>query len=106
MLGEARDLAGELGDIEIQAEAIEWRVAALLALGKMTSARQELAVALQMAQHTRQPFILHVVEHYRSALALLEGRLAESEAAAERSREWGELLIGRDASGVCEIGRA
>jgi DNA-binding CsgD family transcriptional regulator/tetratricopeptide (TPR) repeat protein len=100
MLGEARDLAGELGDIEIQAEAIEWRVAALLALGKMTSARQELAVALQMAQHTRQPFILHVVEHYRSALALLEGRLAESEAAAERSREWGELLIGRDASGV------
>jgi DNA-binding CsgD family transcriptional regulator/tetratricopeptide (TPR) repeat protein len=103
MLAEARDLAGEIGDIEIQAEAMEWRVAALLALGEMASARQELAVAAQMAQHTRQPFILHVVEHYRSALALLEGRLAESETAAERSREWGQLLIGRDASGVYGI---
>jgi DNA-binding CsgD family transcriptional regulator/tetratricopeptide (TPR) repeat protein len=103
MLAEARDLAGELGDIEIQAEAIEWRVAALLALGNMASAREELAVALEMAEHTRQPFILHVVEHYRSALALLAGRLAESETAAERSREWGQLLIGRDASGVYGI---
>jgi DNA-binding CsgD family transcriptional regulator/tetratricopeptide (TPR) repeat protein len=103
MLAEARDLAGELGDIEIQAEAMEWRVATLLALGETASARQELAVALQMAQHTRQPFILHVVEQYRSALALLEGRLAESETAAERSRDWGQLLIGRDASGVYGI---
>jgi len=100
LLTEARDLAAELGDIEIQAEAMEWRVAALLAMGEIVSARGEIAVAAQMAEHTRQPFILHVVEHYRSALALLEGRLAESETAAERSREWGQLLIGRDASGV------
>lgn len=103
MLAEARDLARDLGDIEIQAEAMEWRVSALLALGEMASARGELAVASQMAEHTRQPFILHVVEHYRSALALLEGRLAESETAAQRSREWGQLLIGRDASGVYGI---
>jgi DNA-binding CsgD family transcriptional regulator len=103
MLSEARDLGAELGDIEIQAEAMEWRVAALLALGEIASARAELAIAAEMAQHTRQPFILHVVEHYRSALALLEGRLGESETAAERSREWGQLMIGRDASGVYGI---
>ncbi len=92
-----------LGDVEGQAEATNWRVSALMALGEIARAREELAIALDMAQHTRQPFILHVVEHYRSALALLEGRLAEAEAAAERSREWGQLLVGRDASSVYGI---
>jgi DNA-binding CsgD family transcriptional regulator/tetratricopeptide (TPR) repeat protein len=100
MLGEARDIAQELGDVEGQAEAVEWRVSALMALGEIATAREELEVAFEAAQQTRQPFILHVAEHYRSALALLEGRLAEAETAAERSREWGQLLIGRDASGV------
>ena len=66
-------------------------------------AREELAIALDMAQSTRQPFMLHVTEHYRSALALLEGHLAEADAAAERSREWGQLLVGRDASSVYGI---
>ena len=103
MLGEARDLAEEMGDVEGQAEATQWRVSALMALGEIVPAREELAVALDMAQNTRQPFILHVAEHYRSALALLEGHLAEAEAAAERSREWGQLLVGRDASGVYGI---
>src|SRR5262249_9407848 len=41
-----------------------------------------------------------VAEHYASALALLTGRLADAEAAAERSHEWGRLLRGRDASSV------
>jgi DNA-binding CsgD family transcriptional regulator/tetratricopeptide (TPR) repeat protein len=103
MLGEAAALAGELGEIEIQAEAMEWRVAALIAMGELATASRELAETQRMAEHTRQPFILHVVEHYRSAVALLEGRLAEAEQAAERSREWGRLLLGRDASGVYGI---
>ena len=100
MLTEAGELARELGDIEGQAEAAEWRVSALLALGEIGAAREEMAIASEAAQHTRQPFILHVAEHYRSALALLEGRLTEAEEAAERSRELGQLLVGRDASGV------
>ncbi len=103
LLGESRELAEELGDVEGQAEATNWRVSALMALGEIARAREELAIALDMAHHTRQPFILHVAEHYRSALALLEGRLAEAEAAAERSREWGQLLVGRDASSVYGI---
>jgi DNA-binding CsgD family transcriptional regulator/tetratricopeptide (TPR) repeat protein len=103
MLGEARDLAEEMGDVEGQAEATQWRVSALMALGEIVPAREELAIALDMAKSTRQPFMLHVTEHYRSALALLEGHLAEADAAAERSREWGQLLVGRDASGVYGI---
>ena len=103
MLGEARDLAEEIGDVEGQAEATQWRVSALMALGEIVPAREELAIALDMAKSTRQPFMLHVTEHYRSALALLEGHLAEADAAAERSREWGQLLVGRDASSVYGI---
>ncbi len=103
MLDEARELTEAMGDVEGRAEATQWRVSALMALGEIGPARQELMVALELAQHTRQPFNLHVSEHYRSALALLEGRLAEAEAAAERSREWGRLLVGRDASGVYGI---
>jgi DNA-binding CsgD family transcriptional regulator/tetratricopeptide (TPR) repeat protein len=103
MLGEARDLAEEMGDVEGQAEATQWRVSALMALGEIVPAREELTIALDMAKSTRQPFMLHVTEHYRSALALLEGHLAEADAAAERSREWGQLLVGRDASSVYGI---
>jgi DNA-binding CsgD family transcriptional regulator len=103
MLAEARDLGQEIGDIEIQAEATEWRVSALMALGAIERAREELGTALEMAQRLRQPFVVHVAEHYRSALALLAGNLAEAEAAAERSREWGRLLTGRDASAIFGI---
>ena len=47
--------------------------------------------------------MLHVAEHYGSALALCDGRLAEAEALAQRSHEWSRLLTGRDASGVYGI---
>ena len=103
MLTEARDLAAELGDLELQAEAMEWRVAALMALGQIDTATRELAIVHELANRTRQPFIVHVAEHYGSALALLQGRFADAEAAAERSREWGRLLTGRDASGIYGI---
>ena len=72
---------------------MEWRVATLVALGELEAARRELAVALRgVRAGTRQPFILHVAEHFGSALALSDGRLEEAEAMAERSREWGQLL--------------
>lgn len=99
MLTESRNLAAELGDIELQAEAMEWRIAALIALGDLEAARAELAVVYEMASRVGQPFIIHVAEHYRSAIALCDGRLAEAEATAERSFEWGRLLTGRDPSG-------
>jgi len=47
--------------------------------------------------------MLHVVEHYASAVALCDGRLDEAEALAQRSHEWSRLLTGRDASGVYGI---
>ena len=56
-----------------------------------------------MAERTGQPFMNHVAAHYGSALALCDGRLAEAEALARRSEEWGRLLTGRDASGAYGI---
>jgi DNA-binding CsgD family transcriptional regulator len=100
MLSEARDLAEGLGASDLQAEAMEWRVAGLIALGDLRAAERELAEVHAMAVRLRQPFTLHVAEHYASTLALCVGRLAEAEAAAQRSHEWSNLLTGRAASGI------
>jgi DNA-binding CsgD family transcriptional regulator/tetratricopeptide (TPR) repeat protein len=103
MVSEAKDLGAELGNTEIRAEAMAWRVPALVALCDLESARHEAAALREIAVQTAQPFIIHVAEHYGSAIALCDGRLAEAEASARRSDEWGKLLTGRDSSGVYGI---
>jgi DNA-binding CsgD family transcriptional regulator/tetratricopeptide (TPR) repeat protein len=100
MLTEARQLAAELGDTELLAEAMAWRVPALVALCDVDAARREVAALRRTAERTAQPFRIHVAEHYRSALALGDGRLEDAERFAWRSHEWSRLLTGRDASGV------
>ena len=103
MLTEARDIAVELGNTEIRAEAMSWRVPAFVALGDLESARREFADLLEIAEQTAQPFLIHVAEHYGAAIALCDGRLEESEARARRSHDWSRLLTGRDASGIFGI---
>ncbi len=100
MVTEARDLAEEIGDTETQTEAMAWRAPTFVALCDLDSAWDEVAALRQMAERTAQPFMNHVAQHYGAAIALCRGDLAESEAMAERSREWGRLLSGRDASGT------
>jgi DNA-binding CsgD family transcriptional regulator/tetratricopeptide (TPR) repeat protein len=100
MLTEARDIASELGDVETQTEAMAWRVPSFVAQCDLVAARTEAERVGTMAERTAQPFMNHVAEHYRSALLLCEGDLAGAELAAERSREWGDLLIGRGAPGT------
>jgi DNA-binding CsgD family transcriptional regulator len=100
MLTEAKALGEELGNTEIQAEAMAWRVPAFMALCDVESARREVALLLETAEQTAQPFTHHVAEHYGSAIALCDGRLAKAEAMALRSHEWSRLLTGRDASGT------
>jgi DNA-binding CsgD family transcriptional regulator/tetratricopeptide (TPR) repeat protein len=100
MLTEAIDLAQELGDTEILAEAMAWRVPTFVALGDLESARREIGVLLDTAEQTAQPFMLHVAEHYGSTIALCDGRFVEAEARAQHSHEWSRLLSGNDAAGV------
>ena len=103
MLTEAVDVGEELGDTEILAEAMAWRVPTFVALGDLESARREVAALLATAEQTAQPFILHVAEHYGSSIALCDGRLDEAEARARHSHEWSRLLGGSDAAGVYGI---
>jgi DNA-binding CsgD family transcriptional regulator len=100
MLTEARELGEELGNTEIRAEAMAWRVPTFVALCDIDSARGEIATLLATAEQTAQPFMLHVAEHYHAAIALCDGRLDEAEVSARRSEQWSRLLTGRDASGV------
>jgi DNA-binding CsgD family transcriptional regulator/tetratricopeptide (TPR) repeat protein len=103
MLGEARAIGDELGDDEIRAEALSWTVPTLVSLLDHDAARKTLVQLFETARRLREPFRLHVAEHYASALALCDGDLVEAEAAARRSHEWSRLLTGRDASGVYGI---
>jgi len=103
MLTEAVDLGEELGDTEILAEAMAWRVPTFVALGDLDAARLEVAAVLRTAEQTAQPFMLHVAEHYGSTIALCDGHLDEAEARARHSHEWSRLLSGSDAAGVYGI---
>jgi DNA-binding CsgD family transcriptional regulator len=100
MQTEARDIAEELGNNEIRAEAIAWRVPTFVALSDLAAARKEVEVLRRTAEQTAQPFMLHVAEHYGAAIALCDGRLDEAEVMARRSHEWSRLLTGRDPSAV------
>jgi DNA-binding CsgD family transcriptional regulator/tetratricopeptide (TPR) repeat protein len=100
MVTEAKEIGAELGNTEMRAEAMSWRVPALVALCDLASARRELAELRETAEQTAQPFMLHVAEHYGASIALCDGRLDESEARAQRSYEWSRLLTGRDPSGI------
>ena len=57
----------------------------------------------ETAEQTAQPFMLHVAEHYGSAIALVRRAPRRGRGAAQRSHEWSRLLTGRDASGVYGI---
>jgi DNA-binding CsgD family transcriptional regulator len=103
MLAEAQAIGEELGDTEIQAEAISWTVPALVAVADIDVARTTNLRLLEIAQMTAQPFYLHVAEHYGSAIALSDGLLAAAEAMALRSEEAGRLLTGREATGTYGI---
>jgi DNA-binding CsgD family transcriptional regulator len=103
MLSEAKAIALELGDAELMAEAMSWRVPALVVLRDHDGASRELADLFEVAVRLNEPFRLHVAEHYASALALCNGDLPRAEASATRSAELSRLLTGRDASGVYGI---
>jgi DNA-binding CsgD family transcriptional regulator/tetratricopeptide (TPR) repeat protein len=103
MLTEAKEIGERLGNTEIQAEAIVWRVPTFVALADMPSARREVAALREIAQATRQPFMLHVAEHYGAAIALADGRLEAAETMMYGSEEAGRLLTGRDATGTLGI---
>ena len=100
MLTEAWALGEELGDLELQSEALGWRVIAWMALGELDAARRDLATFQELSQRAKQPFFSFAAEQIGSAIALCEGHLEEAEARSTRARDAARLLTGRDASGI------
>jgi DNA-binding CsgD family transcriptional regulator len=100
MLSEAKALGEEMGNIEIQTEASSWRVPSFVAAGDLASARVQVGELLEMAKASAQPFMIHVAEHYRSAIALADGHLEQAEDAAQRSYEAARLLTGGGTTGT------
>ena len=90
MLTEAGDLGEQLGDTEIVAEAMSWRVPALVALGDLEAAEREIPTLRDTAERTAQPFMLHVAEHYAAALALCDGRLERLRSRSRDARTSGD----------------
>jgi len=103
MLMEASEIGETLGDVELHTEALAWLVPSYVTLFDHEAARRTLALTFEAARRMSQTFYLHVAEHYASSLALCDGDLAGAEQAAQRSREWSQLLTGREASGVYGI---
>src|SRR3954447_15968363 len=100
MLAEARDLAVQLGDVELEGEARAWLLVTQMARGDLPDARRELAAWLDVADRTPMPFLRGATEHIASTIALAHGRLDEAEARTLRSRGWTASLRGGDPSGV------
>lgn len=103
MLREARDIGRRLDDDPIWGDAAGWLVPSYVVLCDHHAAREALEEVFSIARRLSQPFLLYVAEQSASALALCDGDLAEAEAAAARSHDWGSLLTGRDASGTYGI---
>src|SRR4051812_5653763 len=64
MLTEAMAIGDELGNTELRAEAMCWRVPTFITLGDIEAARHETAALERTAAQTAQPFVLHVATHY------------------------------------------
>ena len=103
MLAEAIQLGEELGNTEIRAEAMAWRVPCFVAVGDIVSALREVSAARDTAEATAQPLFIYMADQFGSAIALADGHLEEAETMARHSHEAGQLLTGRDASGTYGI---
>jgi DNA-binding CsgD family transcriptional regulator/tetratricopeptide (TPR) repeat protein len=86
MLTEGKQIADELGDGELRAQAIGFSVPAHVALGDIASARRAVSELDEVAATADvPPFTHYAVGFFRSAMALAEGRLEEADAMAQRS---------------------
>ena len=100
-----RTSASELGDTEIRAEAMAWRVPAFVALCDLDAADgRPAALRDRPRSRPRSRSCIHVAEHYGvGARAVRRAARARRRPSALRSHEWSRLLTGRDAAGVYGI---
>lgn len=81
--------AAEAGDRDLELEALFWRIAALLELGRRDDAEAALARFGIIAERLRQPWRLSELHRMRAMIAHLDGDVPTARAEAERALEFG-----------------
>ncbi len=99
MLTEGLEISEQLGDSDLRTEILGWLIPTYARLRDHQLAHRYLGLLFDAARAQRQPFHLHVAEHFAAALAVCDGDLELAENAANRSYEWSRMLVGRGAWG-------
>ena len=96
-------LAQEVGERELEAVGLHWRIFDLLEAGDVAAARRAHRALAALAHELRQPLYHHFAVGWEVVWAQMEGRAAESERLAGEAFELGRQAQARDAETVHAI---
>lgn len=93
-------LADEVGERELKAVGLHWRIYDLLEVGDVAAARLAHRGLSDLATQLRQPLYHHFAVGWQVVWAQMEGRAADSERLAREAFELGRRAQARDAETV------
>ena len=96
-------LADDVGERELQAVGLHWRIYDLLEAGDVAAARRDHRALSELAAQLRQPLYHHFARGWQVVWAQMEGRVADSERLAREAFELGKQAQARDAETVYAI---
>ncbi len=96
-------LAADVGERELQAVGLHWRIYDLLEASDVAGARREQRALVRLADELRQPLYRHFAVGWEVVWAQMEGRVADSERLALEAFELGKRALARDAETVYAI---
>jgi tetratricopeptide (TPR) repeat protein len=93
-------LAADVGERELQAVGLHWRIYDLLEASDVAGARREQRALVRLADELRQPLYRHFAVGWEVVWAQMEGRVGDSERLALEAFELGRQALARDAETV------
>jgi hypothetical protein len=96
-------LASQIGERELQAVGLHWRIYDLLEAADVAGARQAHRELEKLASELRQPLYRHFALLWEVVWAQMEGRALDSELLAAEAYEVGRQAQARDAETVYDI---
>ena len=96
-------LADAVGERELKAVGLHWRIYDLLEASEVAAARREHRALTDLAGQLRQPLYHHFARGWEVVWAQMEGRVADSERLAHEAFELGRQAQARDAETVYAI---
>ena len=96
-------LADDVGERELKAVGLHWRIYDLLEASDVAAARREHRSLSELAVQLRQPLYHHFARGWEVVWAQMEGRVADSERLAREAFDLGTQAQARDAETVYAI---